>query len=78
MVEEQSELGPERILNLVSDHRHAGRQRVARAERARDEIDGLRELILELLHPSPLCKPDGKKRYGRYRDSANRRQPHEL
>ena len=50
LVVEQPELGASRIRDFVGDHRHAGRERVAGAQRAGDEVDRLRKLILELAH----------------------------
>ena len=52
LVVDAAELGADRRRHLVGDDAQAGRERVAGAQRAGDQVDGLGELLLE--HAQPL------------------------
>ena len=45
LVERLAELGSDRLRHLVGDHLQAGRERVAGLERARNQVERLRELL---------------------------------
>ena len=51
LIEQQPELRTDRLGHLVGDHRQPGRERMAGAQRAGEQIDRLGKLLLELDHP---------------------------
>ena len=61
LVEGLLELGADRLLQFVADHAHRRLERVAGAERARQQIERFGELLLELLHPPGAAAASGSR-----------------
>ena len=68
LVVEQPELAGHRLRHLVGDHAQPGREGVAGAQRAGDQVDRFRELLLELPQPlGRLVPDDGERQPGEQR-----------
>ena len=75
LVERLPELGADRILGLVGRHLQSGRERMAGLERAGDQIERLRELLLELARPSTALHVQHDGRKGRADRGADEHAP---
>ena len=68
--------GPDRLAELVGHHLHAGAERVAGADAAREQIERLGKVLLELVQPAPRACAGGSAAAGRSPSSeADRRRP---
>ena len=75
LVVEQPELAGHRLRRLFGDERQPGREGVAGAQRARDQIDRLRELLLELPHPLRRLEADDQERHERQQGASGEPEP---
>ncbi len=73
LIERLLELRADRIGQLVGDHAHRGLERVAGADRARQQVERFRELLFEALQPLRLPMHQPQERRRRRRQAGQRR-----